>query len=221
MLWYYLHDEKRFPKAFSLTRFWGKYLIYSNGLRYKMVLNHPLPKPPYIICANHTSYLDIVLTYCIFPDYFVFVGKQELSKVPLFNIYFKKMNVLVDRKSRIGSHKAFIHLANHLDKGHCVAIFPEGTISKVAPKLSNFKNGPFKLAIDKKITLVPVTFLNNWNLMQSGSFFHSNGRPGKSTVIVDKAIETAHLTNNDVDPLCEKVHHLIEGNIEAFLNRQF
>ena len=216
LLWYLLKDESRFKYAFNLTRLWSNFLIYTCGLRYKVVLNHPLPDPPYIICANHTSYLDIVLTYCVFPDYFVFVGKQELSKVPLFNIYFKKMNVLVDRKSRIGSHKAFVHLANHLDQGHSVAIFPEGTISKVAPKLSSFKNGPFKLAIDKKTTLVPVTFLNNWNILESGSVFHAKGGPGKSTIIVDRPINTAGMNDED---LKLQVQQIIENNIETFLKK--
>lgn len=211
---FYLAREDRFPKAFKLMRAWAHYLIYSNGLRFKIVQQNPLPEPPYIICANHTSYIDIVLTYCAFKDYFVFIGKQELSKAPLFNIFFKGMNVLVDRKSKMGSAKSMVKLANHIDMGHCIAIFPEGTISKNAPRLSSFKNGPFKLAIDKKTTLIPVTFINNWNLMQSGGFFKANAGPGKSTIIVGKAIETKHLNESEVDQLREDIYSILDGNLK-------
>jgi 1-acyl-sn-glycerol-3-phosphate acyltransferase len=217
LLWYFLQDEKRFSKAFLLTRWWGKYLIYSNGMRYKVHFKGQVPEPPYIICANHTSYLDIILTYCVFPHYFVFAGKQELSKVPLFKIYFKKMNVLVDRKSRVGSHKAFVDLGVHLDQGHSVAIFPEGTISKAAPELAGFKNGPFKLALDKRSTIVPVTFLNNWNVLGSGSFFNSSGRPGKCTVVVDEHIVVEGMQEED---LKNRVRGIIENNIEHFLAKK-
>lgn len=125
------------------------------------------------------------------------------------------MNVLVDRKSKMGSAKSMVKLANHIDMGHCIAIFPEGTISKNAPRLSSFKNGPFKLAVDKKTKLVPVTFINNWNLLQSGGFFKANAGPGKSTIIVGKAIETKQITESEIDELKEKVFSIIEQNLQG------
>ena len=206
--------------AFRLKKLWAKYLIHAVGIRYNVVKKGSLPPPPYIICPNHTSYLDILLTYCVFPDYFVFMGKQELSRVPLFNIFFKNMNILVDRKSNTGSHRAFLRAGADIEKGHCIAIFPEATISKQAPKLLPFKNGPFKLAIEKQIPLVPVSFLNNWNIMHDGPFFKAKCGPGKATVIIHKAIDIKGMTEKDLLPLKNTVYNIIKISIDKYTGLQ-
>ena len=213
----FLSKEKYYPLAFKLKKLWGHYLVYSVGIRYELINKDVLPPPPFIICPNHSSYLDILLTYCVFPHYFVFMGKQELSKVPLFNIFFKNMNILVDRKSNTGSHKAFVRAGSDVDKGHCIAIFPEATISKLAPALLAFKNGPFKLAIDKQVPIVPVTFLNNWNLMQDAPFFKAKCGPGKATIVVHKAIETKGLTEKDLLSLRTNTFNTIKSSIDNFI----
>lgn len=138
------------------------------------------------------------------------MAKQELDKAPLFNIFFKRMNILVDRKSKVGSHKAFLKAAEHIDKNQSVFLFPEGTISKEAPKLRVFKNGAFKLAIDKQIPVVPVVFLTNWKIMQNGGFFKSNGRPGVAKIVINKPIETKGMTEQDLVSLKAKVQQVIE-----------
>ena len=56
-------------------------------------LDSPLPQSPYIIVANHISYLDIFLMPSILPNNrFLFLGKSELLKYPLIkhNGVFKK-----------------------------------------------------------------------------------------------------------------------------------
>lgn len=59
---------------------------------------------PYIICCNHSSYMDIPCIYAVFKDYFVNAGKKELVKWPLFKIFYTSgMNILVDRKNESGS----------------------------------------------------------------------------------------------------------------------
>lgn len=198
-------------------RIWAKYLIYFDFIWIDKKQLSILPKAPYIICANHTSYLDIVLTYCLFRDYFVFMGKIELNKVPLFNIFFKDMNILVDRKSVTGSHRAFLKAAQEIDKGHCVALFPEGTISQKAPQMLPFKNGAFKLAIEKQVPIVPVTFINNWNLLEDKAFWKSRCRPGVATVVIHPFIETKGMTEEDLLSLKSKVFETINQPLKPLL----
>ena len=149
--------EKWFPKVFWLKRVWAKLLINNVGITCK-VINAPRleTSKPYIICPNHTSFLDIILTYIVVPDYFHFMGKAELKKVPFFNVFFDKMNILVDRGSIIASHRAFMRAGADLDKDISIAIFPEATIPASAPRLGRLKNGAFKLAIEKQVPIVPV-----------------------------------------------------------------
>jgi len=217
-IFYLLLSKKEwFPKAFWLKRFWARWILFVPKLFVKIKRETPSKALPYpcVYCANHASYLDIVLNYLVVPHYFVSMGKQELNKAPLFRIFFKEMNILVNRKSNSGSHKAFIRAGQEIDKGHNVFIFPEGGISS-SGKLLNFKNGAFRLAIDKQVPIVPITYLNNWKLLQNGGFFKALGGPGISKIIVHAPISTAGMTENDLVPLRTKVRDIIYNELNNY-----
>ncbi len=187
------------------------------GLFVKIKRATPVDKLPYpaVYCANHASYLDIVLSYLVVPKYFVSMGKQEIDKAPLFRIFFREMNILVDRKSNMGSHRAFVRAGQELEKGHNVFLFPEGGISSWG-KLLNFKNGAFRLAIEKQVPVIPITYLNNWKHLQNGGFFKSYGRPGVCYLIVHEPIPTVGMTLDDLVSLRTKVREIILTDLNNF-----
>jgi len=210
-----LSTEKWFSKAFALKKVWANVLCFGAGVIYKTRYDYvPTKNKTYILCCNHTSYVDIILSYCIIDNYFVFMGKKELSKVPLFKIFFKKMNILVDRKSITDSHKAFMRAGIEIDKGHSVIIFPEGTISREAPKMRPFKNGAFKLAIEKQIEILPITFVNVWKRLQDRPFFKGIAGPGITHIVVHKPISTIGLQYDDVETLKNRVKEVIQSSIK-------
>ena len=205
-----------FPKAFALKKIHASLLIYGSGIRILLKKEVQLKNDiTYIFCANHSSYFDILLSYCIIPNYFIFMGKQELAKVPLFNIFFKEMDILVDRKSNAGAHKAFLKAGTCIDKGQSTFIFPEGTISKDAPRLGPFKNGAFKLAIDKQVPIVPITFMNNFELFQDAPFWKAKSGPGIARIIIHTPIETKGMTAEDLLPLRSKVYSIIDATLKG------
>jgi 1-acyl-sn-glycerol-3-phosphate acyltransferase len=211
-----LSNRKTFPLAFRLKRFWAAWILTLPGLfiNLKRKTKQELPHPA-IYCGNHASYLDIVASYRITNKYFVFMGKQELSKAPLFNIFFKEMNILVDRSSNIGSHRAFLQAGEEITRGNSVFLYPEGTISSVG-KLRPFKNGAFRLAIEKQIPVIPVTYLNNWKLLQNGGFFKSPGRPGISRIVIHEPISTVGMDEKNVLTLKEQVRSVILAELEKY-----
>ncbi|HEX8516630.1 MAG TPA: lysophospholipid acyltransferase family protein [Bacteroidia bacterium] len=219
---FYLFLSRRdwFPAAFSLKKFWAAWIMLIPGLFLRIKWKTAKEKLPEtcIYCGNHVSYLDIIASYLVVPHYFVFMGKQELDKAPLFRIFFKEMNILVDRKSNIGSHRAFMRAGADIDKGHSVFLFPEGTISSFG-KLRGFKNGAFKLAIEKQVPIVPVTFLNNWKLLQNGGFFKAFGKPGISRVVVHEPISTLGMSEKDLVSLRTKVGDVIQAELDDY-NKQ-
>ena len=145
------------------------------------------------------------------------MGKQELDKAPLFRIFFKEMNILVNRESNKSSHRAFMRAAADIDMGQSVFIFPEAGISSNG-KLRGFKNGAFKLAIEKQIPIVPITYLNNWKLLQNGGFFKASGRPGVSRVVVHAPIPTKGMDENDLISLRTKVYDIIHNELNTYNN---
>jgi 1-acyl-sn-glycerol-3-phosphate acyltransferase len=214
LFYLFLSRKKWFPIAFKLKKFWARWILLVPGLFVRIQRKVPTDKlpQPCIYCSNHVSYLDIVVSYILLPNYFVFMGKQELNKAPLFRIFFRDMNILVDRKSTMSSHRAFLRAANELKKGHGVFLYPEGTISS-GGKLRGFKNGAFKLAIEQQVPIVPITFLNNWQLLQNGGFFKAHGRPGISRIILHEPISTTGMTEDDLVSLRSKVHQIISDDL--------
>jgi 1-acyl-sn-glycerol-3-phosphate acyltransferase len=210
-----LQKPERFITCFRWMRFWGILLQIFGGVILIKKQKSPLPEPPYIICANHSSYWDIILMYRVFKDYFVFMGKDELRNWPLFHVFFTKgMNILVNRNSSVGATKALQEAGQRIDRGECVVIFPEGTIPKTAPKMKPFKNGAFRLAIEKQVPIVPVTFTANWKLLQGSVFLKGKAGPGITKAIIHEPVYTKGLLADDVVELKNKVYRIIESGLE-------
>jgi 1-acyl-sn-glycerol-3-phosphate acyltransferase len=217
---YYLSSPARFPKAFQSMRFFAYVLNLFAGIRTKADgLNNIPSDGAYIICPNHTSFLDIPCIYIMFKKYFIFTGKKEIEKWPLFHIFYTSgMNILVDRNSRSGAFRAFKRMAEEIDKGNPLAVFPEGTISKQAPKLSEFKSGAFAIAIQKQIPILPITFLSNWKRLQRGAFLTGIASPGIAAVVIHQPVSTVGLTKDDVDALEKQVYEIINAPLKKRYN---
>lgn len=205
-----------YPYVFRLKKFWAQLLCIGGGVVYEATFEQELdPTKTYVFCCNHSSYYDIILSYCVLDHYFLFMGKKELEKVPLFNIFFKDMNILVDRKSNTGSHRAFMRAGQEIENGSSVIIFPEGTISRDAPKLKPFKNGAFRLAIDKQVEIVPITFIHAWKRLQDMPFLQGKAGPGKVKIVVHAPIPTIGLTEANQDELKQKVRNCIDLTLQT------
>lgn len=203
--------------VFKLKRFWARIIALLVGLYPKVTFRqhrYKMPSPCIIVC-NHTSYLDIVFSPFFIDHTAVFMAKVELMKIPLFGTFFKYFDIPVDRKSRTGSHRSLVAAADKIDKGISVIIYPEGTISNEG-RLKPFKNGAFKLAIEKQVPIVPAVNLNNWKFLQNGGFFKSNGAPGVPRIIVGQPISTAGMTENQVEELKDKVFTFIHEELKAY-----
>jgi 1-acyl-sn-glycerol-3-phosphate acyltransferase len=213
---YFIVLQKRswFPFAFRLYRICAYLMIVNAGIFPKIIRKGKKPKMPYIICPNHQSYLDIITTYVAIPDYFHFMGKAELKNIPLFGHFFKEMNIAVDRTSIISSHKAYKRAMDDLDDGIGIAIFPEATIHEGAPKLKAFKNGAFKIAIEKQVPIVPIVYTTNWKLLPDGILRRMTaGRPGISKIIILDPVETVGMTESDLPQLKNKIYKILEETL--------
>lgn len=165
---------------------------------------------PYIICANHTSNLDITAMVLLCPSDFSFMGKIELLNNPVTGMFFKTIDIPLNRQSRISAFKAFKRADDNLRNGRSMVIFPEGHIGEeFPPHLYDFKNGPFKLAIETQVSIVPVVIHNAWKIFwDEAKTFGS--RPGMIDVEVLSPIATTGLRLEHADQLRDDVHRLIK-----------
>ena len=146
---------------FKGTRIWASLILWTSGFVVKKenAIAFDLSEN-YMFIANHTSILDILLMLVITKNPFVFVGKKELGKIPLFGFFYKRTCILVDRSSVKSKANAFRVAQNRINTGLSICIFPEGLVpDDPSVILSPFK-GAFHLAVAHQLTLVPMTFLD-------------------------------------------------------------
>jgi 1-acyl-sn-glycerol-3-phosphate acyltransferase len=215
----FLYYYSRKPERYAGMNKWRGILGYVSsafaGIFYRYSFETKIDwSRPYIICPNHTSNLDITAVALLNKSTFAFLGKEELLDNFVTKLFFKTIDIPVNRESKIASFRAFKKADEYLKKGISLAIFPEGTISHhYPPRLQDFKNGPFRLAIEHQIPIIPVTLVNVWKKMwDDGSQLGS--RPGICDIRVHQPIETRGLSIDDVDQLREKVFNIINSELE-------
>ncbi len=204
-------DTKRY--AHRLVRVWSRLFFAFGFLRFELRFEQKLdPKQVYVFCANHFSYLDIPAFVQILPNYFSFVGKSSIKKIPLFGYLYARLNILVDRSDRQSRSATLAKSIRALQANRSIIIFPEGGIvSKNFPIMSSpLKDGAFAMAIQQQVPILPVSFLNNFELMDDDFFAL---KPGVIRVRIHAPVETKGLTQEDLPVLREKVYQIIQQPI--------
>ena len=207
--------EKWYPYFFRMARIWSKFILIGMGFGYKITKEEtPQPKKSYMFVANHTSMADIMLMLVASKNPFVFVGKAELAKIPLFGFFYKRTCILVDRTSAKSRQAVFLRAQRRLKQGLSICIFPEGGVPEEHIVLDTFKDGAFRLAINHQIPIVPITFYDNKKRF-SYTFF--SGSPGKMRAKIHKFIKTEGLTIEDTKALNERTRTIILDELNRSL----
>jgi len=113
-----------------------------------------------IVASNHVSYLDVLyLSHFLYrngraPRY---IGKEGVFKVPVIGKFVLAAGMVpVARESKDAS-KALDHAVRLLEMGHCVGVYPEGTLTRDEhgwPMVA--KTGLARLAISTQTPIVPI-----------------------------------------------------------------
>lgn len=197
--------------AITLNHWWAALFWKLSFIPVKQIYRTSLvTKKQYVFCANHTSFLDIpLLGLC--KNRFVFVGKGSLEKVPLFGYVFKHIHITVDRSSLKSRYRILRGAGEAIDQGISLVMFPEGGTQTNPPALDPFKDGAFRIAIEKQIPIVPVTIPYNWIILPNHHRLMVYRR--KSIVIYHKPFPTDGLTLDDLESLKAQVARVIESEL--------
>lgn len=208
LLLLFTSKEKFYPQFFVLARFWARIIIYGMGFR-PIVKKEAEPQlgSSYMFVANHTSMMDIMMMLHMVKNPFVFVGKKELAKIPIFGFFYKRTCILVDRKNIRSRKEVFNQAQRRLNQGVSICIFPEGGVpDDESTVLDPFKDGAFRLAIDHKIAIVPLVFYDNKKRF-SYTFF--SGSPGRMRAKILPFFSTQPYSHENKTQLKEKVREVI------------
>ena len=205
-----ISKESWYPYFFRLARFWAKFILIGMCFAYRIERQQA---PENMFIANHTSMADIMLMLVSVKNPFVFVGKKELAKIPLFGFFYKRTCILVDRSSPKSRQAVFLRAQRRLKSGLSICIFPEGGVPEEQIVLDEFKDGAFRLAINHQIPIVPITFADNKKRF-SYTFF--SGGPGRMRVKIHKFLLTKGLKIEDTKAIREKSRQIILNQLQAF-----
>ena len=208
--------ESWYPFFFKIARIWAKIILIGMGFKWKIESKQiPEKTKSYMFIANHTSMADIMLMLVTVKNPFVFVGKKELANIPLFGFFYKRTCILVDRNSIKSRQAVFLRAQKRLKTGVSICIFPEGGVPDEHIILDEFKDGAFRLAINHRIPIVPITFGDNKKRL-SYTFF--SGGPGRMRVKIHGFLPTETLNVADTKTLNKEARTIILKQLQTFNN---
>jgi len=211
-----------FPRQFRLigilNRWWARALFLLIGIPVTIEHRSKLdPTRQYIFCSNHFSYLDIP-TLGLAPNNTIFVGKTGIENIPLFGFMYGKLHITVDRTKLKSRYASMRRSLDAIDEGKSLVIYPEGGIvTEKDPIMGKFKDGAFRVAIEKQIAIVPVTIPFNWIILPPDEFL-LQWHPLK--VIFHAPIETKGLTLKDTDTLKKQLFTVIDSELKHHLGNE-
>lgn len=167
-LWFFAKNpQKHFRQIVFLRKWIGALAMLTVGFRVKVTYEEKINwnDGPFLICPNHSSFLDISILNLIVKGEFSYMGKEELLKNIVTKIFFKTIDIPVNRQSKISAFRAFKRANSLLNDGKSVVIFPEGKIDdSYPPRLQEFKSGLFRLATDRNIKIIPIIIHDAWKI---------------------------------------------------------
>jgi len=208
--WLLLQKPKWYPAAHRYRSLWARLLLFLWFVKYQLYGSQYLPDKPVIICSNHSSYLDILVTLAIFPKRTCFMAKAELSDIPLFGLFFKTIDIEVDRDAGESGARAYRKAVRALNDGYNVVIFPEGGIHPGPQQIKPFKDGAFQLAVRHGTPILPVGFPDNYKILPDVGKI---AKPGKIRLILHEPLQTVNVNIKEIEGLKENLFHILQKDL--------
>src|ERR1700733_14699287 len=191
--WTYLTKDITFLYRTCMSAMWTGVRIA--GVKVRIIgLEKIDPARSYIFMSNHISNLDPPIPLPLIPRRSSVMVKKELFKVPILGrIMLIGSLVPVDRTNRDAGITAVRDAVKAIEQGLNMTIYVEGKRS-FDGKLLPFKKGPFYLAEECKVPIVPITISGTEGVMPKAQFAI---RPGTVTVEFHDPIEPSEFGQRD------------------------
>ena len=196
------------PLYWVIRNLWATPILYGMGFLPRIKKAYHFDKNQnYMLVANHYSMMDIMLMFYCSPNPFVIVGKKELSRLPLFGYFYKRIAIMVDRSSPKSRREVYVQALKRVQANLSICIFPEGGVpDDESIILDSFKDGAFRIALQCQIPIVPIILHDTKNRFPFRFFA---GSPGVMRVTILPPVSTEGKTLIDKDPLKEEVRTII------------
>jgi len=192
------------------ARAWAWLILKTTGVRVTVRgIEHVDAHRSYVFAANHQSIYDIPIVFASLPLQLRIIAKASLGRFPFLGWHLQRTgHLLVDRRNPgVGILKKMARL---VQGARSLIVFPEGTRSRDG-RVARFKGGPFLLAIDAQIPVVPVSIAGSRHVMLKGRLMTC---PGDVTLIVHEPILTTGVTREEARQFSERVRAIVRSGVD-------
>jgi 1-acyl-sn-glycerol-3-phosphate acyltransferase len=148
----------------------------------------------YIYMCNHVSNLDPPVVIGWLPKRTSVMAKRELFRIPVLGRAMRMASLVpIERRNKEAAISSVRAAAEVLRSGLSMVVFPEGTRSPDG-RLLPFKKGPFYMASETGVPILPVTVLNTDRMLPKNSF---QLRPGTATIVFHRPVSPSDFTTRE------------------------
>lgn len=160
----------------------------------------------YVVVANHQSQFDIPVIYGYCGLDLRWVMKAELKFIPFVAAGCRAIgHIFIDRSEPEEARDAINKAVADLQPGTGILFFAEGTRSRTGALLP-FKKGAFRVAIDRRLPVLPMTVIGTRDVLPAGTF---KLRPGTVRLQIHPPVSVDGMSSADVEDLKVRVRDQI------------
>ncbi len=189
--------------AMKLIRF----SVWLTGTRIKTVGLDKIDRTgTYIFMSSHVSNMDPTILIPLIPRRTSALAKKEVWRIPILAQALDMASLVpVERDNRDAAIQSIRKAGEVMNQGINMTVYPEGTRSPDG-RLLPFKKGPFHLAIETGVSVVPITMLGTYEMMPKGSMFTKGGT---ATVVFHPPMDPKLYASRE--ELMQAVHDVINS----------
>lgn len=179
---YKRHPKKIDAYSLSIVKWALNTMLRIAGTKVIAIGEENVPKDvPVLYVGNHAGIFDVLITYTRVPNPTGFISKISVKKVPVLNLWMKRVHCLfLDRDDVKQGLTVILAAIEKIKSGISIFVFPEGTRNHQPETLLPFKEGSFKIASKSGCPIIPVSIVNTQNIFEA-----QFPRLKKATVVVE------------------------------------
>ncbi|MEK7642902.1 MAG: lysophospholipid acyltransferase family protein [Patescibacteria group bacterium] len=188
-----------------VRRFWAPWILERAGIDVRVIGYDRVDwSRSHVIVVNHQSVLDVLLLVATIP-FARFVAKREVLSYPIVGALARvSAQAIIDRADHAQSMAA-IRATVQADPTVNLIFFAEGTRSHDG-RLGEFKKGPFAIAKEAKLPIVPLALSGAHKALPKGSLLRLKSG-ARLTLEFGHPIDI--LEHEDVPTFARRVHTLV------------
>ena len=163
---------------------------------------------PVLIVSNHISYLDaLVLAHFLYKNGRAarFLGKESLFRAPIIGRIISEAGQVPVHRESDGASDAIESAVKLLELGHCVGVYPEGTLTRdenLWPMVA--KTGAARIAIKSGAPVIPVAQWGDQNFIPRYSKKIGWYKRHKVSMVAGKPIDLSKWLDKADEPAAMK-----------------